>query len=62
MKFAGTLVRRTVMVAALALGGGALHAQDGVTKTSITIGQSVALTRPRLPAGRAVPPGRQDVL
>lgn len=48
MKFAGTLAR-TVMVAALALGGGALHAQDGVTKTSITIGQSVALTGPGSP-------------
>ncbi|MGE0331548.1 MAG: ABC transporter substrate-binding protein [Ramlibacter sp.] len=45
MKFAGTLAR-TVMVAALALCGGALHAQDGVTKTTITIGQSVALTGP----------------
>lgn len=48
MKFAGTLAR-TVMVAALALFGGALHAQDGVTKTSITIGQSVALTGPGSP-------------
>jgi len=45
MKFSGTLAR-TVMVAALALCGSALHAQDGVTKTSITIGQSVALTGP----------------
>ena len=45
MKFAGTLAR-TVMVAALALCGSALHAQDGVTKTSITLGQSVALTGP----------------
>ncbi len=45
MKFAGTFVR-TVMVAALALCGSTLHAQDGVTKTSITLGQSVALTGP----------------
>ena len=45
MKFAGTLAR-TVMVAALAICGGALHAQDGVTKTTVTIGQSVALTGP----------------
>ena len=48
MKFAGTFAR-TVMVAALALCGSALHAQDGVTKTSITIGQSVALTGPGSP-------------
>ena len=45
MEFAGTLAR-TVMVAALAICGGALHAQDGVTKTTVTIGQSVALTGP----------------
>lgn len=45
MKFTGTLAR-TVMVAVLAFGGSALHAQDGVTKTTITIGQSVALTGP----------------
>jgi branched-chain amino acid transport system substrate-binding protein len=35
-----------LMVSALALAGGAAHAQEGVTKTSIVIGQSVALTGP----------------
>ena len=34
------------MVAALALASVAAHAQDGVTKTSIVLGQSVALTGP----------------
>jgi branched-chain amino acid transport system substrate-binding protein len=37
---------RTVMVAALALAGVAAHAQEGVSKTSIVIGQSVPLTGP----------------
>ncbi|MEO7390760.1 MAG: ABC transporter substrate-binding protein, partial [Ramlibacter sp.] len=37
---------RSVMVAALALLSGAALAQDGVTKTSIVLGQSVALTGP----------------
>jgi len=35
-----------LMVAALALAGAASHAQEGVSKTSIVIGQSVALTGP----------------
>jgi len=39
-------VARHVMVAALALAGVAAHAQEGVTKTAIVIGQSVALTGP----------------
>lgn len=37
---------RSVMVSALALLSGAVVAQDGVTKTSIVLGQSVALTGP----------------
>ena len=37
---------RTVMVAVLALPGLAALAQEGVTKTSIVVGQSVALTGP----------------
>lgn len=37
---------RTVMVAALALQGVVALAQEGITKTSIVIGQSVALTGP----------------
>ena len=37
---------RSLMVAALATLGVAGHAQDGVSKTSIVIGQSVALTGP----------------
>jgi ABC-type branched-subunit amino acid transport system substrate-binding protein len=37
---------RTVMVAVLALQGVAALAQEGITKTSIVIGQSVALTGP----------------
>lgn len=35
---------RTVMVAALLFSGAGAQAQDGVTKTSVTIGQSIALT------------------
>ena len=45
MKFIESLAR-TAMVAALALAGVAAQAQDGVTKTSIVLGQSVALTGP----------------
>ena len=45
MKFLESLVRH-VMVAALALAGAAAHAQEGVSKTAIVIGQSVALTGP----------------
>lgn len=45
MKTASALARM-VMVAALALGGGASMAQEGVSKTAITIGQSVALLGP----------------
>ena len=37
---------RSVMVAALAFAGVAAQAQDGVTKTGIVLGQSVALTGP----------------
>jgi ABC-type branched-subunit amino acid transport system substrate-binding protein len=44
---------RSLMVAALAMLGVATHAQDGVGKTSIVIGQSVALTGPG--AALAVP-------
>jgi ABC-type branched-subunit amino acid transport system substrate-binding protein len=44
---------RSLMVAALAMPGVATHAQDGVGKTSIVIGQSVALTGPG--AALAVP-------
>lgn len=51
MKFNNALVR-PLMVAALLLAGTAL-AQDGVSKTSITIGQSVTLTGPG--ASLAVP-------
>ena len=40
------LLARSVIVAALALAGVAVKAQDGVTKTSIVLGQSVALTGP----------------
>ena len=40
------LLARSVIVAALALAGVAAKAQDGVTKTSIVLGQSVALTGP----------------
>jgi branched-chain amino acid transport system substrate-binding protein len=40
------LLARSVIVAALALAGMAAKAQDGVTKTSIVLGQSVALTGP----------------
>ncbi|MBC5764780.1 ABC transporter substrate-binding protein [Ramlibacter albus] len=45
MKFAAAVVR-IVMVAALAAAGVTTHAQDGVGKSSITIGQSLALTGP----------------
>ena len=45
MRFMESLAR-TAMVAALALSGMAALAQEGVTKTSIVIGQSVALTGP----------------
>ncbi|ROZ77485.1 ABC transporter substrate-binding protein [Ramlibacter sp. WS9] len=45
MRLMESLVR-TVMVAVLALQGVAALAQEGVTKTSIVIGQSVALTGP----------------
>jgi len=37
---------RSLMVAALATFGVSGHAQDGVSKTAIVIGQSVALTGP----------------
>jgi branched-chain amino acid transport system substrate-binding protein len=40
------LLARSVIVAALALASVAASAQDGVTKTSIVLGQSVALTGP----------------
>jgi branched-chain amino acid transport system substrate-binding protein len=45
MKFIESLAR-TAMVAALALAGVAAQAQDGVSKTSIVLGQSVAMTGP----------------
>ncbi|TWO67893.1 ABC transporter substrate-binding protein [Caenimonas sedimenti] len=45
MSFVPKLARFT-MVAALALAGWAAHAQEGVTKTSIVLGQSIALTGP----------------
>lgn len=45
MKYIESLAR-TVMVAALALGGVAAQAQEGVSKTGIVLGQSVALTGP----------------
>ena len=45
MKYIESLVR-TVMVAVLSLAGGAAQAQEGVSKTSIVLGQSVALTGP----------------
>ena len=45
MKYLESLAR-SVMVAALALAGVAAQAQDGVTKTSIVLGQSVAMTGP----------------
>ena len=37
---------RTLMVAALALLSAAGQAQDGLTKTSVVLGQSLALTGP----------------
>ena len=37
---------RTMMVAFLALAALAAQAQEGITKTSIVLGQSVALTGP----------------
>src|SRR5512134_2235178 len=40
------LLARSVIVAALALASVAAQAQDGVTKTGIVLGQSVALTGP----------------
>lgn len=52
MKLSGTWAR-SMMVAALALACGIALAQDGVTKTSVTIGQSVPLTGPG--ASLAVP-------
>jgi branched-chain amino acid transport system substrate-binding protein len=45
MKTASALAR-LAMVAALALGGVAATAQDGVSKTAVTIGQSLALLGP----------------
>jgi branched-chain amino acid transport system substrate-binding protein len=45
MKYIKSLAR-SVMVAALAFAGMAAQAQDGVTKTGIVLGQSVALTGP----------------
>lgn len=45
MKYIESLAR-SLMVAVLAFAGGAAQAQDGVTKTSIVLGQSVALTGP----------------
>jgi branched-chain amino acid transport system substrate-binding protein len=45
MKFAATCLRM-VMVAALAAAGVTAHAQEGVSKTAVVIGQSVALTGP----------------
>lgn len=48
MRFVHSLAR-AAMVAALTLAGGNALAQEGVTKTSVTIGQSVALTGPGSP-------------
>lgn len=45
MSFIESLARGT-MVAALALAGAMAQADDGVTKTSVVVGQSVALTGP----------------
>jgi len=45
MKYIESLAR-TVMVAVLSLAGAAAQAQEGVSKTSIVLGQSVALTGP----------------
>src|SRR5688572_5827073 len=45
MKYIESLAR-TVMVAVLGLAGVAAQAQEGVSKTSIVLGQSVALTGP----------------
>ena len=45
MRIIETLAR-SVMVAALAMAGVALHAQEGVSKTSVVLGQSIALTGP----------------
>ena len=45
MRYVESLVR-SVMVAALALIGASSHAQEGVTKTAIVLGQSVALIGP----------------
>lgn len=45
MSFTRTLARAT-MVAVLALAGAAAHAQEGVTKTAVVLGQSLALTGP----------------
>lgn len=37
---------QTLIVAVLALGGAVVHSQDGVSKTAIVLGQSLALTGP----------------
>ena len=45
MKFLSGLMH-SVMVAALAVSSTAAHAEDGITRSSVVLGQSVALTGP----------------
>ncbi len=52
MKFTHSLAR-CAMVAVLACAGAAALAQEGVTRTSIVLGQSIALTGPGSALARA---------
>lgn len=45
------LVAKSLMVAALALAAAAVHAQDGISKSVVTLGQSAAVTGPSATLG-----------
>ena len=46
-----SLLVKTFMVAALAFSALASHAQDGISKSAVTLGQSAALTGPSATLG-----------
>ena len=45
------LIVKSLMVAALALSAAAVHAQDGISKSAVTLGQSAAVTGPSATLG-----------
>lgn len=51
IKITPAWLAKTFMVAALALSALASHAQDGISKSAVTLGQSAALTGPSATLG-----------